>query len=385
MTLRKVLPGEPFAVPAATWNAFIDAAQDFKDRTADIGRQPTSAGFRSSGIIAVKNESGSARRQFDVLGLGEPIFLPGGGSSGGAEQSFRNFVAFRGVMPSEDEHPGKFVVLIEPLAAGAVGKGCVSGVCQVRVNVTDEDHEFAEVADGQADIVESGDTGSAKILWKEEGTGQKWAVVHLGASASVVAIYARITSSGGGEGGTYASWREVELVDGSWATKQGGLAGPGDGTLCEINAAKNVPASTIVHAFKNPGESLSVEWLFQFTVVAWIFGRITSSSPVAGTGDNRFVYQFQQVAKTSAGYGGWSNVSGGIGGDAFNLIEDQNSSSGTLGNGVKVEHLNTDTAEFKLQPVPNGTRIQLFPVAVGNDEIEWWFSYENGVTGECKE
>ena len=78
------------------------------------------------------------------------------------------------------------------------------------------------------------------------------------------------------------------------------------------------------------------------------------------------------------------NVSGGIGGEAFNLIEDQNAAFGTLGNGVTVEHLNTDTAEFKLQPVPNGTRVQLFPVAVGSDEVEWWFSYENGVTGECK-
>jgi len=392
MTLRKVLAGEPFVAPAATWNAFIDAAQDFKDRTADIGRTSTLAGGRSSGIITVKNESGSARRQFDILGLGEPIFLPasgssGGGSPGGADQSFRNMVAFRGLVPSEDEHTGKFVVLIEPLAAGAVGKGCVSGVCQVRVNVTDVDHEFAEVADGQADVLESGDTGSAKILWKEDGTGQKWAVVHLGASASVVAIYARVLSGDGGDGGTYTSWREVELVNGSWTNKQDGLTGPGDGTLREINAAKNVPTSTIVHAFKNPGESSPVEWLFQFSVVAWIFGRITSSSPVAGTGDNRFVYQFQQVAKTSAGYGGWSNVSGGIGGEAFNLIEDQNSSSGTLGNGVKVEHLNTDTAEFKLQPVPNGTRVQLFPVTFGNNnnEIEWWFSYENGVTGECKQ
>jgi len=176
MTLRKVLPGEPFVAPAATWNAFIDAAQDYKDRTADIGRQPL-AGFRSSGIITVKNESGGARRQFDVLGLGEPIFLPSsgsssGGSPGGAEQQFRSMVAFRGQMPSEDEHVGKYVILIEPPAAGAVGKACISGVCQVRVNVTDEDHEFAEVSDGQADMLESGDTGGAKIRWKEDGTGE---------------------------------------------------------------------------------------------------------------------------------------------------------------------------------------------------------------------
>jgi len=378
MSLRKVKPGEPFVAHAATWNAFIDAAQDYQNRTADISRQPT-AGFRSSGIVTVKNESGGARKQFEILGLGEPIFLPSGAA---AEQQFKNVVTFRGVMPAEDEHEGKFAILLEPLAANAIGKGCISGVCQVRVNVTDEDHGFAEIADGKADVLDSGDTGSAKILWKESGKGKKWAVVHLGAQASVVAIYARITAAGG-DGGVYTSWREVELTNGTWATKQGGLAGPGDGKLREINAAKNVPTNTIVHAFKNPGEADPVEWLFQFTAATAIFGRITSSSPVAGTGNNKFIYQFAQVAKTQAGYGGWSDVGGGIAGDAFNLIEDQNTGYGTLGNGVKVEHLDTDTAEFKLQPVPTGTRLQLFPVTRGN-ETEWWFSYENGVTGECK-
>jgi len=398
MTLRKVLPGEQFIAPASTWNAFIDAAQDYKDRTADIGRTSPSTGFRSSGIITVKNESGSARRQFDVLGLGEPIFLPssgsagggsGGGSSGGADQSFRNMVAFRGVMPTEDEHIGRFVVLIEPLAAGTVGKACVSGVCQVRVNVTDEDHEFAELADGQADTLESGDTGSAKILWKEDGTGQKWAVVHLGATASVVAIYARITSGGSGGDGTYTSWREVELVNGSWTNKQGGLAGPGDGTLREINAAKNVANNTVVHAFRRSGSagnsvgSEPAEWLFQSAQPFMIFGRITSSSQVSGTGGNKYTYQFAQVEKTGAGYGGWTDVQNGISSAAYNLIEDQNAASGTLGNGVSVSNLTTDKARFTLRPAPNGTHVMLMPVVTTNGYTEYWFSYVNGVDGGC--
>ena len=306
MTLRKVLPGEPFVAPASTWNAFIDAAQDFKDRTADIGRQPV-AGFRSPGIITVKNESGSARRQFDVLGLGKPIFLPssgssGGGSSGGADQSFRNMVAFRGLTPKEDVHEDKFVLLIEPLAANAVGKACISGVCQVRVNVTDEDHEFAEMADGKADMLESGDTGSARILWKEDGTGQKWAVVHLGAAIQQPFV---------------------------------------------------------------------------------IFGRIASSSQVSGYGGNRYTYQFAQVEKTGAGYGGWTDVQGGVSGTAYNLIEDQNFTFGTLGNGVSISNLTTDKARFTMRPAPTGTRVMLMPVVTTNGYTEYWFSYENGVDGGC--
>lgn len=38
--LTKVRPGDPLRIPAATFNTFVDAAQDFLRRQRDIGRTP---------------------------------------------------------------------------------------------------------------------------------------------------------------------------------------------------------------------------------------------------------------------------------------------------------------------------------------------------------
>ena len=66
--LSKVQSGDPLVVPAQAYNAFIDAAKDFHQRTANLGQQAT-PGYRSAGIVLVKNESGEDRARFDVLGL----------------------------------------------------------------------------------------------------------------------------------------------------------------------------------------------------------------------------------------------------------------------------------------------------------------------------
>jgi hypothetical protein len=50
----------------------------------------------------------------------------------------------------------------------------------VKVDVTDEDHGYADVTDADATKLTSVSRGSAQILWKESGTGLKWATVRLG-------------------------------------------------------------------------------------------------------------------------------------------------------------------------------------------------------------
>ena len=87
-------------------------------------------------------------------------------------------------IPAAADHIGNFVILLEP-AAGEIGRACISGVCPVRVDVNDEDDQFADVKDGEATMLESAPTGSARIIWKESGTGTKWAVVRLGGGAGL--------------------------------------------------------------------------------------------------------------------------------------------------------------------------------------------------------
>ena len=64
-TFTKVKPGDPLAIPAATFNTMIGAARDYQQRLQD--REQTSfPAFRQSGIVLVRNDSGADRDRFDV-------------------------------------------------------------------------------------------------------------------------------------------------------------------------------------------------------------------------------------------------------------------------------------------------------------------------------
>ncbi len=268
--MKKVRTGDPLVVPAQAYNAFIDAAKDFHQRTANLGQQAT-PGYRSAGIVLVKNESGEDRARFDVLGLGDPIFLPDAGAI--AEQSFKNAVAFRGDMPDETLHQGRFVILLEPLAAGAIGRAYLAGVTVARLRLEDAAQQVthAEIIDAEATALQPAVGGSAAVLWHQEQTGDVWAIVRLG-NAAPAGVWVQITSTEA-NGGQYASWQEVELTDDgsggfAWSAVTDGLNGTDDGALYEVNGIENIPADTVVQAFANsaydPATGTLPAWLFQY-------------------------------------------------------------------------------------------------------------------------
>ena len=282
--MKKVRTGDPLVVPAQAYNAFIDAAKDFHQRTANLGQQAT-PGYRSAGIVLVKNESGEDRARFDVLGIGEPIFLPAPGPPGSAgavaEQSFKNAVVFRGGTPDATLHRGKFVILLEPLAAGAIGRAYLAGVTVARLRLEDAAQQVthAEIIDADATALQPAVGGSAAVLWHQElsgaGSGDVWAVVRLG-NAAPAGVWVQITSTQA-NGGQYASWQEVEVTDDvapgsggglAWSAVPDGLNGTDDGTLYEVNGVESIPADTIVQAFVNPAydpaTGILPAWLFRY-------------------------------------------------------------------------------------------------------------------------
>lgn len=115
------------------------------------------------------------------------------------------------------------------------------------------------------------------------------------------------------------------------------------------------------------------------------YAKITGSSP---DGDNRYKYTWVEVVKLTNGYGGWvERENGRVGTEgngyyARNLVEDMNAATGTLGNGVDVSNL---VGTFALKPAPVNTIVQLMAVRTGEGSTEYWFSYENGIDGECEE
>jgi hypothetical protein len=178
--LRKVRSGEAFRPLADDWNAFIDAALDQRNRERSRKRPETASPDRRNGVLLVRNDAGTDLDRFSVVGLDAPVIRPADN-----EAHFANRIALTGVLPEEGTHEGRFAVLREPIRSGAFGRAWALGVFPAHVDVEHEDHDRAEMADGATDALLSGKTGSARILWKEEGTGRKWAVVRVPAGAPV--------------------------------------------------------------------------------------------------------------------------------------------------------------------------------------------------------
>ena len=98
--------------------------------------------------------------------------------------------------------------------------------------------------------------------------------------------------------------------------------------------------------------------------------------------ENKWQYTIAEVAKTGAGFAGWSVVTNGRTGTAYNMREYANATTGTLGNGVPIALLGGLT----LQPIPPGFPLHILyawrpPTAPGT--VEYWFDSPNGLAGEC--
>ncbi|MCG3177995.1 MAG: hypothetical protein BIFFINMI_00318 [Phycisphaerae bacterium] len=172
--LAKVKPGDPLRIPAATFNAFVDAAEDLRRRQHDQFTSMQPVGSQTV-IVPIKNNSGGDLGRFAVLGIDSPVFTPADNEDG-----FKNRIALVGVTPVAPTHLGRFAILLEPVANGRIGQAAVAGVCVAKVEVQAEDDGFADISDGSTASLASGPSGAATILWKETGTGEKWAVVRFG-------------------------------------------------------------------------------------------------------------------------------------------------------------------------------------------------------------
>jgi hypothetical protein len=199
--LKKVQRGQPLVIPASTFNAFVDAAQDFQRRK--LSQQSTGQSTsRDADMVLVKNTSGADRARFEILGINTPVITPTDNL-----EEFRNRVVLSGVVPTAANHWGKFVILAEPIRNGLLGLGWLSGVCPVKVDIVNANHWHADIADNSAANLKSSGGGAAQILWKESGTGVEWTVVRLGRWSPTV-FPVNLTQTGGSQGTTTtpASW-----------------------------------------------------------------------------------------------------------------------------------------------------------------------------------
>ncbi len=259
MTLTKVHRGQPMRIAAETFNAFIDVAQAHRDGQAFHAARTTSVDA-PGGSVLVRNVSGVDQLRFAVLAIDGIVIGPTDN-----ELEFQNRPAFDVTAPA-DEEASRIVILAEPIKAGKLGRAIAAGITPVRLDVEETDHEFAGAMEDVTLGLQSRDSGIARILWKDSGTGLKWAVVLFPAG-------------GGGEGGRVqvgivtscnysAGTAEVELATGSL----GSLSGTGKSVEAYQGPHGWHVAGDEVVLFQSP-EGVTPEWIIDQRIAgarAWV-------------------------------------------------------------------------------------------------------------------
>lgn len=209
--------GGRLSISANEWNKL---RSDARRAIQEAGRTgPAQSLPRSSDLVAVKHLSGAALPMYGIVGFW------GNGSSGsigpvyGPDDNlpeFKRRPVFKIRKVDDDESGGegghsdvgRFAILQQPLKPGYLGVAQVSGVALCKLDVVYETHVYADVKDGNADELKTGEVGAAEILWKQSGTGSgKWALVRLGNFVAPPLVGRLTTDSDAGSPLT------VEIVD----------------------------------------------------------------------------------------------------------------------------------------------------------------------------
>lgn len=218
-------------ISARAWNRAQDAADIvLGDRYAQTGDSQTDGPKPYTPILAQNSTTGTVNR-WGVLSVAGVVFTPSG-TTGAATQQFQDQPVLSGGLPTGGS---AFVVAVEPIAAGKIGRVAVAGVVQAKVDIVSSSHTHVKAKDGDLTQLITAGNGDAEILWKEPGTGTgKWAVIRF--------------AGGGGNGDT----ARLGKVSGTWT--KGATASVqqylGDGsfvtgsTFVAINRAQTVTGPT---------------------------------------------------------------------------------------------------------------------------------------------
>jgi len=171
------IEGQKLVVRADEYNSFSAAAKAHESSVLNQGA-PVVATDTKPGILNVKNESSQDFRQYRAIALDKPIFTP----EDGGENSFKAQVSFRGDLYKVDEekfeNPLQFGITLEPIIVDKIGLVMIKGTTQARIDVKNEDHRYCRLKDNK-DILETAVSGPGRILYKEDGLGEKWAYIDI--------------------------------------------------------------------------------------------------------------------------------------------------------------------------------------------------------------
>lgn len=179
------MPGDPLLpvsdsasglIGGAAFNKFAEDHRAYL-RTKFSATSLADAPDETGNVCLVKNNTTSNLKRFNVLGIGAPII-----TASANEDEFKRLLTVKGETPSST-YFGKFVVLLENIPAGEMGRGQLAGVVQCYIDVKYTHHRYADLDGSEVDHLDSCLNGSACILTPITSTGLQWCLVRLGLDA----------------------------------------------------------------------------------------------------------------------------------------------------------------------------------------------------------
>jgi hypothetical protein len=187
MSFPRVRPGDPMRIPSRAWNAALDAAEAHQAVPIDL-RRGRADELVHERLILVRNDTEEDLPRFGILGIGEPIIVPGDPGERHSDDFARRPAISGQAITEEAQYIGRFVVARGPIAVGAMGWAVIRGVTPAMVDIIDVDHTHADTFE-LSQYLQSGFTGGARILWKlpedeedeeDDGTGLRFCLLEVG-------------------------------------------------------------------------------------------------------------------------------------------------------------------------------------------------------------
>jgi hypothetical protein len=220
---KTVTSGSPLNISAVAWNRLMEIA----GRQARSGMS-TGIGSGEAREIFIKNGSGSTVNRFGILSV-SGILVDHASNA----DDFLARAVFTGATPATGDKA--FAILHDTnAAANEIVKATMFGVVQVQIDVTNANHGYADIKNADSAKLKSASYGPAQILWKESGTGTKWALVNL--ICKPTTIPAKIISVSG----SFPTWTYVVQLDVTYNSGNSGSAKwvATGGTLTAVNRAE---------------------------------------------------------------------------------------------------------------------------------------------------
>jgi len=246
MAIPPVNPNGNYSLRGRTFNTMARAINQLEGMQNQFSSQ--APGFSvAPGYVWAKNNSGADVGRFGVLGVDNPIIDPDDN-----EGEFLARVQLDCSEPDKDAHRGRFVVLQEPAADGAIARAVISGPTIVKVNCAHGYHQRADIADGEDGYLQPSTSGAARVLWLNGTSGEQWAVVNLNSPLEYFAAEITGSASLATNRWKYA-WTEKEFDGDGLATLTGGRSGT-TSTDYAVNIAETNHTSTYAWGVDTTGD-----------------------------------------------------------------------------------------------------------------------------------